>query len=70
MWLYYIIISVLLIILLLHGYNKVKQKFWLEQPIFYRYNPINWCRLDTTLSDEKPPDTVHLNFLNNKKVFL
>ena len=65
MWLYYIIISVLLIILLLHGYNKVKQKFWLEQPIFYRYNPINWCRLDTILSDEKPVDTVHLNFLNN-----
>jgi hypothetical protein len=65
MWLYYIIISVLLFILLLHGYNKVKQKFWLEQPIFYRYNPINWCRLDTILSDEKPVDTVHLNFLNN-----
>ena len=65
MWLYYIIISILLIILLLHGYNKVKHRFWLEQPIFYRYNPINWCRLDTTLSDEKPPDTVHLNFLNN-----
>ena len=65
MWLYYIIISVLLFILLLHGYNKVKQKFWLEQPIFYRYNPINWCRLDTILSDDKPVDTVHLNFLNN-----
>ena len=65
MWLYYIIISVLLFILLLHGYNKVKQKFWLEQPIFYRYNPINWCRLDTILSDEKPVDTIHLNFLNN-----
>jgi hypothetical protein len=65
MWLYYIIISVLLVILLLHGYNKVKHKFWLEQPIFYRYNPINWCRLDTILSDEKPVDTIHLNFLNN-----
>jgi hypothetical protein len=56
---------VLLFLLLLHGYNKVKQRFWLEQPIFYRYNPINWCRLDTILSDEKPVDTVHLNFLNN-----
>jgi hypothetical protein len=56
---------VLLFILLLHGYNKVRQRFWLEQPIFYRYNPINWCRLDTILSDEKPVDTVHLNFLNN-----
>ena len=65
MWLYYIIISVLLFILLVHGYNKVKQRFWLEQPIFYRYNLINWCRLDTILSDEKPADTVHLNFLNN-----
>jgi len=65
MWLYYIIISVLLFILLLHGYNKIRQRFWLEQPIFYRYNPINWCRLDTILSDEKPVDTVHLNFLNN-----
>ena len=65
MWLYYIIISVLLFILLLHGYNKVKQRFWLEQPIFYRYNLINWCRLDTILSDEKPADTIHLNFLNN-----
>ena len=65
MWLYYIIVSVLLFILLLHGYNKVRQRFWLEQPIFYRYNPINWCRLDTIVSNEKPMDTIHLNFLNN-----
>ena len=65
MLLYYIIISVILIILLLHGYNKVKYKFWVNQPIFYRYNLINWCRLNTILSYEKPTDTIHLNFLNN-----
>ena len=65
MFLYYIIISVILFILLLHGYNKVKYKFWVNQPIFYRYNLVNWCRLNTILSDEKPSDTIHLNFLNN-----
>ena len=65
MLLYYIIISVILFILLLHGYNKVRYKFWLSQPIFYRYNPVNWCRLNTILSYENPTDTTHLNFLSN-----
>jgi len=65
MLLYYIIISVILFILVLHGYNKVRYKFWLTQPIFYRYNPVNWCRLNTILSYENPTDTVHLNFLSN-----
>jgi len=65
MFLYYIIISVILFILLLHGYNKVKYKFWVNQPIFYRYNIINWCRLNNILSYEKPTETIHLNFLNN-----
>jgi len=70
MFLYYIIISVILFILLLHGYNKVKYKFWVNQPIFYRYNLINWCRLNTILSDEKPSDTIHLNFLNNNVSYI
>ena len=65
MLLYYIIISVIIFILLLNGYNKVKYKFWANQPIFYRYNLVNWCRLNTILSDENPTDTIHLNFLNN-----
>ncbi len=65
MLLYYIIISVILFILLLHGYQKVRYKFWLSQPIFYRYNPVNWCRLNTILSYENPTDTIHLNFLSN-----
>ena len=65
MLLYYIIISVIIFILLLNGYNKVKYKFWASQPIFYRYNLVNWCRLNTILSDENPTDTIHLNFLNN-----
>ena len=65
MFLYYIIISVVLFILVLHGYNKVKYKFWVNQPVFYRYNILNWCRKHTILSDEKPIDSIHLNFLNN-----
>ena len=65
MLLYYIIIIVIIFILILNGYNKVKYKFWASQPIFYRYNIVNWCRLNTILSDEKPKDTIHLNFLNN-----
>ena len=65
MLLYYIIISVILFILLLHGYQKVRYKFWLSQSIFYRYNPVNWCRLNTILSYENPTDTIHLNFLSN-----
>ena len=70
MLLYYIIISVIIIILLLNGYNKVKYKFWASQPIFYRYNLVNWCRLNTILSDEKPTDTIHLNFLNNNVSYI
>ena len=70
MLLYYIIISVIIIILLLNGYNKVKYKFWASQPIFYRYNIVNWCRLNTVLSYENPTDTIHLNFLNNNVSYI
>ena len=70
MLLYYIIISVILFILLLHGYQKVRYKFWLSQPIFYRYNPVNWCRLNTILSYENPTDTIHLNFLSNNTSYV
>jgi len=65
MLLYYIIISIVLFILVLHGYSKVKYKFWVSQPVFYRYNLLNWCRLHTILSNEKPTGSIHLNFLNN-----
>lgn len=70
MLLYYIIISVIIIILLFNGYNKVKYKFWASQPIFYRYNIVNWCRLNTILSYENPIDTIHLNFLNNNVSYI
>ena len=65
MLLYYIIISVILFILVLHGYNKVKYKFWLDQPIFYRYNILNWCRRNAIVLTEPPRDTIHLNLLDN-----
>jgi hypothetical protein len=70
MLLYYIIISVIIFVLLLNGYNRVKYKFWASQPIFYRYNIINWCRLNTVLSYENPTDTIHLNFLNNNVCYI
>lgn len=70
MLLYYIIISVIIFILVLNGYNKIKYKFWTSQPIFYRYNPINWCRLNSILSYENPTDTIHLNFLNNNVSYI
>ena len=70
MLLYYIIISVIIFILILNGYNKVKYKFWASQPIFYRYNLVNWCRLNKILSYENPTDTIHLNFLNNNVSYI
>ena len=70
MLLYYIIIIVIIFILILNGYNKVKYKFWASQPIFYRYNIVNWCRLNTVLSYENPTDTIHLNFLNNNVSYI
>lgn len=65
MFLNYIIISIILSILVLHGYNKVRHKFWMIQPIFYRYNLANWIRLNRIYSIDRPTDTLYLNFINN-----
>ena len=65
MFLYYIIISIILCILIFHGYNKVRYKFWATQPLFYRYNLANWFRLNQVCSTERPCDTLYLNFLSN-----
>lgn len=65
MFLYYIIISIILCILIFHGYNKVRYKFWATQPLFYRYNWANWFRLNQVCSTERPCDTIYLNFLSN-----
>ena len=65
MFLYYIIITIILCILIVHGYNKVRHKFWMTQPIFYRYNMINWFKLNRFCSTERPSDTIYLNFINN-----
>lgn len=65
MFLYYIIISIILCILVLHGYNKVRYKFWATQPLFYRYNFANWFRLNKVYSTDRPSDTIYLNFLSN-----
>jgi hypothetical protein len=65
MFLYYIIISIILCILVFHGYNKVRHKFWMTQPIFYRYNLTNWFRTNRICSTDRPIDTLYLNFINN-----
>ena len=65
MFLYYIIISIILCILVLHGINKVRYKFWMAQPIFYRYNLANWFKLNRVYSTERPCDTIYLNLLSN-----
>lgn len=65
MFLNYIIISIILSILVLHGYNKVRHKFWMIQPIFYRYNLANWIRQNRIYSIDRPTDTLYLNFINN-----
>ena len=70
MLLYYIIISVILFILVLHGYNKIKYKFWINQAIFYRYNIVNWFYLNSILSFENPKERLHLNFLNNNVSYI
>ncbi len=65
MFLYYIIIAIILCILVFNGYNKVKHKFWMMQPIFYRYNLTNWFRTNRICSTDRPTDTLYLNFVNN-----
>ena len=65
MYLYYIIISIVLFILIAYGYNKIKYKFWVNQPVFYRYNILNWVKPKPILLHDGPKDTIHLNFLNN-----
>jgi len=65
MFLYYIIITIILCILVFHGYNKIQHKFWMTQPIFYRYNLINWFRTNRICSTDRPSDTLYLNFINN-----
>lgn len=67
---YYIIISIVLFLLIFHGYNKIKYNYWMLQPIFYRYNLLNWFKLNKIISNEKPLDTIHLNFLNNNVTYI
>lgn len=70
MLLYYIIISVILFILVLHGYNKIKYKFWTNQGFFYRYNLFNWFRLNSVVSFDNPTDRAFLNFLSNNVSYI
>ena len=70
MYLYYIIISIVLFILVAYGYNKIKYKFWVNQPVFYRYNILNWVKSKPFLLRDDPKDTVHLNFLNNNVSYI
>lgn len=65
MFLYYIIIVIILCILIVHGYNKVRNKFWMTQPIFYRYSLVNWFRLNRLYNTDRPCDTIYLNLINN-----
>jgi len=67
---YYIIISIIILLLLFHGYNKIRYNYWMIQPIFYRYNVLNWCRLNKIISTDKPLDTNHLNFLTNNVTYI
>ena len=67
---YYIIISIIVLLLLFHGYNKIRHNYWMIQPIFYRYNVLNWCRLNKIISTDKPLDTNHLNFLVNNVTYI
>ena len=70
MYLYYIIISIVLFILVAYGYNKIKYKFWVNQPVFYRYNILNWVKTKPFLLRDDPKDTIHLNFLNNNVSYI
>lgn len=70
MLLYYIIISVILFILILHGYNKIKYKFWTNQSFFYRYNLLNWFRLNGVVLLDNPVNRSCLNFLSNNVSYI
>jgi len=70
MYLYYIIISIVLFILVAYGYNKIKYKFWVNQPVFYRYNILNWVKPKPFILHDDPKDTIHLNFLNNNVSYI
>ena len=67
---YYIIISIILLLLVFHGYNKIRYKYWMTQPIFYRYNVLNWCKINSIISTDRPLDTIHLNFLTNNVTYI
>lgn len=67
---YYIIIAIIILLLVFHGYNKIRYKFWMTQPVFYRYNTINWCKLNSIISTDRPLDTIHLNFINNNVTYI
>ena len=67
---YYIIISIIILLLVFHGYNKIRYKYWMTQPIFYRYNVVKWCKLNSIISTDRPLDTIHLNFLTNNVTYI
>ena len=67
---YYIIISIIIFLLVFHGYNKIRYKYWMMQPIFYRYNLLHWCKLNSIISTDRPLDTKHLNFFSNNVSYI
>ena len=63
-YLYFIIIFIIIIFLIFKLYIKIKYNFWSNQPVFHKYNLLNWIYKRGIINDELPKSNRYCNFYN------
>ena len=65
MWLY-IILFIVIILILLMGYIKIRHRFWSKQPVFHYYNIFYWMRPPGIICHDIPEANEYVNIINVK----
>lgn len=65
MWLY-IILFIIIILILVMGYIKLRYRFWSKQPVFHYYNILYWVRPPGIIQPDVPDSNEYVNIINVK----
>ena len=65
MWLY-IILFIIIILILVMGYIKLRYRFWSKQPVFHYYNILYWICPPGIIQHDVPDSNEYVNIINVK----
>ena len=65
MWLY-IILCILLTLILIVSFFKIRYRFWSKQPVFHYYNVWYWIHPPGIINDRIPEANEYVNIINVK----